>query len=51
MTLYHGRMQAVFEVDKVQGLLLTELYEGVSVDDIRAATGAPFKVSTVCDNH
>ena len=37
--------QAVFEVDKSAGLVLTELFEGVSVEDVRAATGCEFKVS------
>ena len=37
--------QAVFKVDYDQGLTLTELGDGVSIDDVRAATGCPFKVS------
>lgn len=37
--------QAVFEVDKTKGLVLTEVFEGVSVEDIRAATGCQFQVS------
>lgn len=36
--------QAVFEVDQEKGLILTELYEGVSVEDVRAATGCSFEV-------
>ena len=36
---------AVFEVDKKNGLLLIEHAEGVTVDEIKAKTGAPFKVS------
>lgn len=35
---------AVFVCDE-QGLLLIEHAEGVSVDDIKAKTGAPFRVS------
>jgi 3-oxoacid CoA-transferase len=35
---------AVFKVDKGVGLILIEHAEGVSVDDIKAKTGAPFKV-------
>lgn len=36
---------AVFEVSASTGLLLIEHAEGVSVDDIRKVTGAPFAVS------
>ena len=36
---------AVFEVDEKKGLTLIEFAEGVSVDEIRAKTGAPFHVS------
>eukprot|EP01033_Poteriospumella_lacustris_P011913 gene11911-8500_t len=36
---------AVFEVDAVKGLTLVEFAEGVSVEEIRAKTGAPFHVS------
>ena len=31
-------------MDKERGLLLTELYEGVSVEDVKTATGCPFEV-------
>ena len=35
----------VFEVDKKRGILvLTELMEGVTVDDVKAATGCSFDV-------
>jgi 3-oxoacid CoA-transferase subunit B len=34
----------VFEVDKQKGLTLVECAEGVSVDDLRELTGAPFEV-------
>jgi 3-oxoacid CoA-transferase subunit B len=34
----------VFEVDKEKGLTLVECAEGVSVDDLRELTGAPFEV-------
>eukprot|EP00730_Choanoeca_flexa_P003382 TRINITY_DN11390_c0_g2_i1.p1 TRINITY_DN11390_c0_g2~~TRINITY_DN11390_c0_g2_i1.p1 ORF type:complete len:514 (+),score=158.45 TRINITY_DN11390_c0_g2_i1:71-1612(+) len=36
---------AVFDVDVKKGLTLVEHAEGVSVDDIKASTGAPFTVS------
>ena len=35
----------VFEVKEGGGLALTELHPGVTVDDIRAKTGAPFDVA------
>src|SRR5467141_4565592 len=35
----------VFEVKKGGGLVLIELHPGVTVDDIRAKTGAPFDVA------
>jgi 3-oxoacid CoA-transferase subunit B len=34
----------VFEVDKEKGLTLVECAEGVSVDELRELTGAPFEV-------
>ncbi|GAB7347453.1 hypothetical protein MBLNU459_g4369t1 [Dothideomycetes sp. NU459] len=36
---------AVFDVDFTKGLTLIEHAEGVSVDEIKSKTGAPFKVS------
>ena len=36
----------MFDVDKDQGLCLIELFEGVSVEDVRAATGSSFHVRT-----
>lgn len=36
---------AVFEVDFTEGLTLVEHADGVTVDEIKAKTGAPFKVS------
>ena len=39
-------LQAVFEVCKEIGLRLVEIGEGVSLDDVRAATGASFQVHT-----
>ena len=36
---------AVFDVDQKKGLILTEVYDGLSVDDVKAATDAPFIVS------
>ena len=38
--------QCVFEVSEERGLLLVEVAEGVSVEDVRAATGASFQVIT-----
>jgi 3-oxoacid CoA-transferase len=35
----------VFEVKQGGGLVLTELHPGVTVDDVRAKTGAPFDVA------
>jgi 3-oxoacid CoA-transferase len=35
----------VFEVNPGGGLVLTELHPGVTEDDIRAKTGAPFDVA------
>ena len=37
-------MQAVFEVDKEKGLQLVEIAEGVSTEDVTAATGSAFEV-------
>ena len=37
-------LQCVFDVDSKEGLELLEISEGVSVDDIKAATGCTFKV-------
>jgi len=36
---------AVFDVDFTKGLTLIEHAEGVSVEEIRSKTGAPFEVS------
>jgi 3-oxoacid CoA-transferase len=39
----------VFEVSAIDGLTLIEHAEGVSVEEIKEKTGAPFKVSpTLC---
>lgn len=35
----------VFEIDVDQGLTLIEIAENYSIDDVRASTGAPFKVA------
>ncbi|KAL4609210.1 succinyl-CoA:3-ketoacid coenzyme A transferase 1, mitochondrial-like [Arapaima gigas] len=37
--------KAVFDVDKEKGLMLVELWEGLTVDDIRRCTGTQFDVS------
>lgn len=37
--------KGVFKVDWVRGLTLQEIAHGVTVDEIRAKTGAPFKVA------
>ncbi|CAG8960582.1 hypothetical protein HYFRA_00013405 [Hymenoscyphus fraxineus] len=36
---------AVFDVDRLEGLTLIEVAEGVTVDEVKAKTEAPFKVS------
>lgn len=36
---------AVFEVSPTEGLTLAEYAEGVTVEEIRSKTAAPFKVS------
>jgi len=36
---------AVFQIDASKGLTLTELATGVSIEDVKSATGAPFKVA------
>lgn len=41
----HFFFQCVFEVDKEKGLTLTELAEGVKVEDILVSTGCEFNVS------
>lgn len=35
----------VFDVDYTHGLTLIELADGVTVDEVRAKTGAPFQVA------
>uniref|UniRef100_A0A803YFI1 Succinyl-CoA:3-ketoacid-coenzyme A transferase n=1 Tax=Meleagris gallopavo TaxID=9103 RepID=A0A803YFI1_MELGA len=37
--------KAVFDVDKKKGLTLVEIWEGLSVDDIKKSTGCDFTVS------
>lgn len=37
--------QCVFDVDFTNGLTLIELAEGVTVDDVKAKTEAPFSVA------
>ena len=36
--------QCVFDVDSKRGIVLVELAEGVSVEDVKAATGCDFEV-------
>jgi 3-oxoacid CoA-transferase len=36
---------AVFDVSPTEGLTLTELADGVTVDEVKAKTAAPFKVA------
>jgi 3-oxoacid CoA-transferase len=36
---------AVFDIDRTEGLILREHAKGVSVEEIRAKTEAPFKVA------
>jgi 3-oxoacid CoA-transferase len=36
----------VFDIDREAGeLILTELAPGISIDEVQAKTGAPFKIS------
>jgi len=37
-------LQAVFEVTAGKGLVLAEIADGISVDDVRTATGCTFEV-------
>ena len=39
------RIQCVFDVDFTEGLTLIEVADGVTVDEVRAKTGAEFKVA------
>ena len=39
-------LQGVLEVDRERGLTLTEVAEGVSVEDVRTSTGCDFQVAT-----
>jgi 3-oxoacid CoA-transferase len=40
----------VFEVKRGGGLVLSELHEGVDLDEVRAKTGAPFEVAELLRN-
>ncbi|MEQ2271665.1 Succinyl-CoA:3-ketoacid coenzyme A transferase 1, mitochondrial, partial [Xenotaenia resolanae] len=39
--------KAVFDVDKIKGLTLIEIWEGLTPEDIKACTGTDFVVSTI----
>lgn len=41
--------QAVFDVDKDKGLILIEVWEGLSPDDIKKCTGTDFQVNGFVD--
>lgn len=41
------KLQCVFEVNKESGLTLTELWPGVSIQDVQISTGCSFEVSVV----
>lgn len=45
--IYVFDFQCVFEVSKENGLILTELWPGVSIQDIQISTGCTFQVSTI----
>jgi 3-oxoacid CoA-transferase len=38
-------LQCVFDVDFTDGLTLVELADGVTIDEVRLKTEAPFKVT------
>ena len=40
-----NNLQCVFDVDWIDGLTLIELADGVTVDEIKSKTEAPFKVA------
>lgn len=40
--------KCVFKVDRQQGLTVTELAKGVSLEEVKEKTGCAFKVSTTC---
>ena len=41
------RQQCVFEVNKENGLVLTELWPGVSIQDVQVSTGCSFEVREI----
>lgn len=45
LTFYFFLFQCVFEIDKEKGLTLTELADGVSVEDVLVSTGCEFDVA------
>ena len=40
-----NEVQGVFDVDHAKGLTLIEIADGVTVDEIKSKTEAPFKVA------
>jgi 3-oxoacid CoA-transferase len=40
-----NKTQGVFDVDFATGLTLIEIADGVTVDEVKSKTGAPFKVA------
>ena len=44
------KFQGVFETNKDNGMTLTEIGEGFSVDDVKAATGCQLNISENLQN-
>ena len=42
--VYYFTIQAVFDVDPTEGLMLVEIAEGVTEDEVAKATGCTYKV-------
>lgn len=43
--MFANWMQCVFDVDFTDGLTLVEVAEGVTADEVKSKTEAPFKVA------